>query len=586
MSLVRTSGPVAAMTFVAILRSSLALAALLLFGLVRTDRAEAASVGPPWPTKEWRTSAPEDQGMDSAALAKLVDFGATHGLESVLIVRRGTIVLEAYYAPFRAGVKHRVNSVTKSVIGTLVAIALKERRLDSPDQRVVDFFADRTIANVDERKTAITIQNLLDMTSGLSWTEPLDQGQPQSLVAMERSPDWVQFVLDQPMAAGPGTKFNYSSGNTHLLSAILAKATGESALDYARQRLFGPLGISNVFWRRDPQGNPIGGYGLFLQPRDMAKLGYLYLHNGVWDGTQIVPPEWIDRVRHATIPMGIANLRYANLFWVDSGRDAYFANGFHGQRIFVMPTQDIVAVVTATSHSAASGVEIGMIADAVKSDGPIAPDVAAQSLLASRVQEAATEKLLAVGPAPEIARAISGKVYRFSDNPFGLELVDVDPRRPKSVLRLRSQTRAARRAGRTVRGSDRPRRPLSHRTAQTRPNDPGREGRLELRRLVRHRVRGYRRRQPAKGDPDLQGQHGRSDGHAGGRPRRRDSRRDPRLTQARRGNGTARTAFGQDHIGSPQRYCQPPPGSGPWYGVLRQWPQGPRQKPGGQPFQP
>ncbi len=421
MSLVRTSGPVAAMTFVAILRSSLALAALLLFGLVRTDRAEAASVGPPWPTKEWRTSAPEDQGMDSAALAKLVDFGATHGLESVLIVRRGTIVLEAYYAPFRAGVKHRVNSVTKSVIGTLVAIALKERRLDSPDQRVVDFFADRTIANVDERKTAITIQNLLDMTSGLSWTEPLDQGQPQSLVAMERSPDWVQFVLDQPMAAGPGTKFNYSSGNTHLLSAILAKATGESALDYARQRLFGPLGISNVFWRRDPQGNPIGGYGLFLQPRDMAKLGYLYLHNGVWDGTQIVPPEWIDRVRHATIPMGIANLRYANLFWVDSGRDAYFANGFHGQRIFVMPTQDIVAVVTATSHSAASGVEIGMIADAVKSDGPIAPDVAAQSLLASRVQEAATEKLLAVGPAPEIARAISGKVYRFSDNPFGLD---------------------------------------------------------------------------------------------------------------------------------------------------------------------
>ena len=205
----------------------------------------------------------------------------------------------------------------------------------------MDFFADGTIANVDKRKTAITIQNVLDMTSGLSWTEPLDPGQPESLVAMERSPDWVPVRPGPADNGRPGTKFDYSRGDTHLLSAILAKATGQSAFDYARQRLFGPLGISNVFWRRDPQGNPIGGYGLFLQPRDMAKLGYLYLHNGVWDGTQIVPPEWIDRVRHATIPMGIANLRYANLFWVDSGRDAYFANGFHGQRIFVMPTRTL-----------------------------------------------------------------------------------------------------------------------------------------------------------------------------------------------------------------------------------------------------
>ena len=357
--------------------------------------------------------------MSSAALAELIDYGATHELESMLIVRHGAIVAEAYYAPFRAGVKHRMNSATKSVIGTLVAIALKEGRLSSTDQRAVDFFADQTIANLDDRKRAITIQNLLDMTSGLSWTERLGDGRPQSMIAMERSADWAQFVLDQPMAAGPGTTFNYSSGNPHLLSAILTKATGESALDYARERLFGPLGISDVFWRQDPQGVSVGGFGLFLQPRDMAKLGYLWLRHGVWDGAEIIPQAWIDRVRHATIPMGIANLRYGNLFWVDPDSGVFYANGFHGQRIFVAPALDVVAVATATGFSASGSALIGMIADAVKSDGPLPPDVASQSLLASRIREAATEKPLPVGQTPTSPRRSPARSFVSPTTPCG-----------------------------------------------------------------------------------------------------------------------------------------------------------------------
>jgi len=403
------------------MRSAVLTAALLLPCQALCELAHTNESSQAWPTKEWRTSTPEEQGMGSAALAKLVDYGATHELESMLIVRHGAIVAEAYYAPFRAGVKHRMNSATKSVIGTLVAIALKEGRLSSTDQRAVDFFADRTIANLDDRKRAITIQNLLDMTSGLSWTEPLGDGRPQSMIAMERSADWTQFVLDQPMTDGPGTTFNYSSGNPHLLSAILTKTTGESALDYARERLFGPLGISDVFWRQDPQGVSIGGFGLFLQPRDMAKLGYLWLRNGVWDGAEIIPQAWIDRIRHATIPMGIANLRYGNLFWVDPDSGVFYANGFHGQRIFVAPALDVVAVATATGFSASGSAMIGMIADAVKSDGPLPPDVASQSLLASRIREAATEKPLPVGQTPDIAKTISGKVFRFADNPLRLD---------------------------------------------------------------------------------------------------------------------------------------------------------------------
>ena len=191
--------------------------------------------------------------MSSERLARLVEFGAFNDMDSVLVTRHGRIVLEATYAPFRAGLKHRVYSVTKSVISTLVGMALGDGLLDSTDRRVVDFFADRTIANLDDAKKAITVQHLLDMTSGLAWQEGLNGG-AESFIAMERSPDWQQFILDQPMATPPGTRFYYSTGNSHLLSAILSKVTGRSTLDYARERLFGPLGIDDVLWRVDPQG--------------------------------------------------------------------------------------------------------------------------------------------------------------------------------------------------------------------------------------------------------------------------------------------------------------------------------------------
>jgi CubicO group peptidase (beta-lactamase class C family) len=222
------------------------------------------------------------------------------------------------------------------------------------------------------------------------------------------------------MATKPGAAFNYNSGNPQLLSAILTKLTGQSALDYARKRLFEPLGISDVFWRSDPRGVSIGGYGLFLQPRDMAKFGYLYLRNGAWDGREIIPPSWIERVRHASVQMNLMDLRYANLFWVAPASNAYLANGYHGQRIFVMPTLDVVAVATGTGHSASIGKEIEMIADAVKSGIPLPPDTAGQSLLASRIQEVATEKPQPVGETPEIAKALSGKTYRFPDNALQL----------------------------------------------------------------------------------------------------------------------------------------------------------------------
>ena len=259
--------------------------------------------------------------MSSERLARLVEFGALNDMDSVLVTRHGRIVLEATYAPFRAGLKHHVYSATKSVTSTLVGMALGDGLLDSTDRRVVDFFPGRTIANLDDAKKAITVHQLLDMTSGLAWSEGLT-GAIDSPIAMARSPDWQQFVLDQPMATAPGTRFYYNSGNSHLLSAILSKVTGRSANDYAREKLFGPLGIDDVLWQADPQGVSVGGCGLYLQPRDMAKIGYLWLRGGLWEGRQILPAAWIEGVRAADVDMReswASDLRYGRQFWVDAG---------------------------------------------------------------------------------------------------------------------------------------------------------------------------------------------------------------------------------------------------------------------------
>jgi CubicO group peptidase (beta-lactamase class C family) len=296
-----------------------------------------------WPTKEWQTSFPEEQGMDSEELAKLVDFGTTHSFDSLLVVRHGKIVAEAYYAPYAAGIPHAVYSAVKGVISTLIAITSKDGLLDSPNHRVLDFFDRRSIANIDDRKEAITVQSLLDMTSGIEWSMPV------SMFEMERSPDWVKFVLDRPMSTAPGEHFNYSNGNAHVLSAIVTKLTGMSALEYAKAKLFGPLGINDLSWWHDPQGISNGGKDLYLQPRDMAKIGYLYLRNGAWERTQLLPSAWIDKVTHATIDPhapGEPELRYCNLFWVLPDKYAYAASGYHGQVIMVFPESDVVAVTT------------------------------------------------------------------------------------------------------------------------------------------------------------------------------------------------------------------------------------------------
>ena len=381
---------------------------------------------PIWPTKEWQTSSPEEQGMDSKALAKLVDLGTTLSLDSLLVQRHGKIVAEAYYAPYAAGIPHAIYSATKAVISTLMSIASKDGLLDSPSLRLFDFFDRSSIANVDDRKEAITVQSLLDMTSGIEWS------MPDSMFEMERSPDWVKFVLDRPMSSTPGDVFNYSNGNSHLLSAIITKLTGMSALEYAKAKLFGPLGINDVFWQYDPQGISNGGQGLYLQPRDMAKFGYLYLRNGAWEGKQLLPSDWIDKVTHATVDPhapGEPELRYSNFFWVLPNKHIYMAVGYHGQVIMVFPDLDIVAVTTGRDNYPSSKLA-GYIANSVKSDTALPTDAPGANLLANKVLDVSIEKPTRVAATPKISAIISGKVYRFPPNAMNLKslsLILTDP---------------------------------------------------------------------------------------------------------------------------------------------------------------
>jgi CubicO group peptidase (beta-lactamase class C family) len=389
---------------------------------------------PVWPTTQWQTSTPEQQGMDSVALASLLDFGKSLSLDSLLIVRHGRVVLDAYYAPYAADIPHRINSATKAVTGTLAAIAQKDGLLDGFDHPVLDFFGDRSIANLDDRKKAITIQNLLDMTSGIEWTEPLG-GRPDSMIEMGRQADWVKFVLDRPMAHAPGEVFNYDSGSTQLLSAIITKLTGMSAQDYAKARLFGPLGIAVSDWGQDPQGISTGGYGLALLPRDMAKIGYLYLREGQWEDKTLLSPAWIGKVNHATVNMNLSfapDLRYSNLFWALPDKQVFMAVGYHCQVIMVLPRLDVVAVTTARNFCP-FGTLADTISGAVKSETALPPDPAGATLLANKLAEIATEKATEVGVTPELASAVSGRTYKFPANVLGvkslsLSLTDPNPR--------------------------------------------------------------------------------------------------------------------------------------------------------------
>jgi CubicO group peptidase (beta-lactamase class C family) len=295
-----------------------------------------------WPTEAWRVAAPDEQGMDATSLGQmLVAIDAQNlNIDSVVVARNGHIVTEKYYPPYQQDTLHELYSVTKSVVSALIGIAIQEGYINSVNEPVLNFFPERTFANDNALKRSITLKHLLTMTSGLEW----------EFEEMVASRDWVQYVLDQPMTTEAGTAFHYNSGNAHVLSAIIQETSGMNTHDFAQQYLFDPLGITGTNWQKDIDGIAKGGWGLKMTPRDMTKLGYFYLNQGVWDGKQIIPSEWIaaSTARYVQVPEPLEpwDLYMGYLWWLH-GDGPYAAHGTRGKFIYVIPESDLVVVITA-----------------------------------------------------------------------------------------------------------------------------------------------------------------------------------------------------------------------------------------------
>lgn len=295
----------------------------------------------------WKLSSPEKQGMDSETLVKLLEYihEQDKGIHSILVIRNGYIVLEAYYSSYTPDKLHILNSCTKSFVSALVGIAIDKGYIVNEDSNIFDFFPEHDLANANLMKREIEIKHLLTMTSGIDWPQ---YGPNNISDQMGKSKDWVKFILDRPMAFEPGSQTNYSNGDAHLLSAIIQKTTGVTALDFGWKYLFQPLGVSNVRWEFDPKGINIGSAAMYLTPRDMAKLGYLYLNDGVWEGERIVSADWVYKSLQSHTKMQITGglVDYGYYWWIYPQLGLYEAWGGAGQRIAIFPELDIVTVMT------------------------------------------------------------------------------------------------------------------------------------------------------------------------------------------------------------------------------------------------
>jgi CubicO group peptidase (beta-lactamase class C family) len=297
-----------------------------------------------WPTEDWRFSTPEDQGLDFIILEQMSQDIRANVPEarSLLIVRNGYIVYEDYFKGDEtyAG---PIWSVTKSMISALIGIALDEGDIRGIEDRLFDYLAEYDTEDIDPYFDEITIEHLLTMTAGFGY--------------FQRGASSVPAAFREELVTRPGEEASYSSTSAHLLSAILQESTGSSALEMADDRIFAPLGIPKPIWSADGYGTSMGGYGLYLTPRDMAKFGYLYLNDGRWDGRQIIPAAWIEtstsRQAEAGIPELFGFADYGYLWWVHPIGDyqAFAAFGAGGQMILVVPEAELVAVTSTDSSS-------------------------------------------------------------------------------------------------------------------------------------------------------------------------------------------------------------------------------------------
>lgn len=337
---------------------------------------------------QWPTASPRDVGLDAKVLAAFdaeIAAGKYGNVDSMLVIRHGKIAYDRtykhdydriyaaearttsalnahdpagpynYFNPwwhpyYRRGELHTMQSVTKTITSVVIGVATARNEFPALDTTVLKFFDGAKVANVDDRKRRMTIRHLLTMTAGFDWNEDLPYSDPNnSASVMEASFDWERCTIERPMAQEPGSVFRYNSGATQLLSHIFRVATGKDIEEYAHQHLFTPLGITQYYWKRAPSGLPDTEGGLYLRAHDLAKIVYLFLKKGVWDGKVVVTPEWVEAsVAPSTTVSG--GTKYGYKWWLQpygkDGKLAWCGSGFGGQRPIVIPEYDLVIVFT------------------------------------------------------------------------------------------------------------------------------------------------------------------------------------------------------------------------------------------------
>jgi CubicO group peptidase (beta-lactamase class C family) len=282
--------------------------------------------------------APLPNGLDAAAKAA----ASLPRLRSLVVSHKGAIVLERYFNGARAAQPANIKSASKSVISALVGIAIAKGHLTGVEDLAARYLPELA-KDPDSFKRGMAIEDLLTMRSGLESTSGRGYG------AWVQSKNWVRHVLSRPMVDRPGQRVEYSTGSSHLLSAILTKATGKSTWQFAQDELARPLGFSLAKWMTDPQGIYFGGNEMMMTPRQMLRFGELYLHEGKIGDRQVIAKSWIDRTR---VPRGRSrwgsDREYGYGFWIRefAGHGGYYAWGYGGQFIFIIPGRDLVVVTT------------------------------------------------------------------------------------------------------------------------------------------------------------------------------------------------------------------------------------------------
>jgi CubicO group peptidase (beta-lactamase class C family) len=334
----------------------------------------------------------EAQGLDGAEFTRLheaIEAGAYGHVDRMVVVRNGRLVFSERYDndyqtiskgsqsalgcgwetcesdaaasdpynylhpsthPFYQGREvHSLQSVTKSVTATLIGIAITRGEIESVDASLLSFFESYDLSGVEERLYEATLEDLLTMRTGIEWHEqdrPLDE--TNTTLQLERSDDWIQFTLDQPMDANPGEKWVYSSGGSHLMSGIIKAATGQFIDAYAEEHLFGPLGINDYHWKKTPKGYPDTEGGLYLEAEQLAKIGYLYLQGGVWEGRRILDADYAAQATAIRVErVNNPGWGYGYQWWRldQDGVEIWAGLGFGGQFLFILPEYDLIGVV-------------------------------------------------------------------------------------------------------------------------------------------------------------------------------------------------------------------------------------------------